>query len=81
MIKEITKKLGERGLQKFQAAASKGIVGGQGQSGLKRIVGVTIRGISYLYEIKVLGEFGGYRIFGYLNDVGTIIFDYFGKHL
>ena len=55
---------------------NKGMVGSEGQSGIKKLKG------KYTYEIKVKNkEYGDYRIYGYQDGDGTIIFDYFDKGL
>lgn len=55
---------------------NKGVVGPKGQSGIKQLKG------KYTHEIKVKNnEYGDYRVYGYQNEDGTMIFDYFDKGL
>ncbi|MCT4575524.1 MAG: hypothetical protein N4A43_04680, partial [Alphaproteobacteria bacterium] len=71
-----------KGLQeKFKNAADKGIVGPQGQEGIKEIKGFKYKGVSYNYEIKIKGKgVGDFRIYGNKNADGVIEFTKFGTH-
>lgn len=81
--KSITKKFGAKGIEVFTKAAGKGMVGATGQSGIKRLTGsITKNGRQYNYEIKVkTKEHGDYRVYGYRDTNGQLIFDYFDKAL
>ena len=59
----------------------KGFVSGEGESGIKVLSGkgVKIGKKIFKYEIKIKGHLGDYRIFGNMDESGTIIFDYFGR--
>lgn len=61
----------------FEKAADKGLVGASKQTGIKKLTG-TVNKI-YTHEIKILGEYGAYRIYGYQRSSGEWIFDYFTK--
>ena len=75
--KNIKKKWGQKGIEAFKKAKNKGMVGPQGQSGIKPLKGNPLKG-KYTHEIKVKNkEYGDYRIYGYQDDDGTMIFDYF----
>ena len=64
----------------FIKAMNKGLVGPEGESGIKYFNG-KINGILYEFEIKVKNsEFGNFRIFGNYNEsLDEIIFDFFTK--
>ena len=80
-LKNIKKKWGQKGIDAFKKAMNKGMVGSEGQSGIKKLKGNPLKG-KYTYEIKVKNkEYGDYRIYGYQDGDGTIIFDYFDKGL
>jgi len=80
---EVRNRFGKEGVEVFIKAMSKGIVGKEGMSGIKRLSGsgVKIGNKTYQYEIKVLDKrYGDWRIFGnYDEKSGQFIFDYFGK--
>ncbi|MHB9941512.1 hypothetical protein CF065_07755 [Clostridium sporogenes] len=83
-LKQINKKWGKKGVEAFEKAANKGIVGAKGQNGIKVLKGggIKIGGKTYTHEIKVLNkEYGDYRIFGYIDEAGKFIFDQFSKGL
>ncbi|WDQ32656.1 RHS repeat-associated core domain-containing protein [Paenibacillus marchantiae] len=83
-FKQIFKKWGKQGVDAFVKAANKGLVGSQGQNGIKLLKGdgLSIGGKTYTHEIKVLNkDYGDYRIFGYLDEAGKFIFDQFKKGL
>ncbi|MFL1676359.1 contractile injection system protein, VgrG/Pvc8 family [Paenibacillus thiaminolyticus] len=83
-LKQINKKWGKKGIEAFKKAANKGIVGAQGQNGIKVLKGegVKIGGKTYTHEIKVLNkEYGDYRVFGYIDEAGKLVFDQFRKGL
>ncbi|WP_179281586.1 RHS repeat domain-containing protein [Paenibacillus sp. VTT E-133280] len=68
----------------FVKAMQKGIVGPEGQSGIKILSkGFSKNGIDYTHEVKVFTkELSNYRIFGYQDKgTGQYIFDYFAKGL
>lgn len=70
-------KVAEQIISSFKKAADKGLVGASSQTGIKKLKG-TINKI-YTHEIKILGDYGAYRIYGYKNKSGEWIFDYFIK--
>lgn len=79
-IKQITKKYGARGVEHFNKLARKGIVRSVGQQGIKRLgQGVLINRTLYLYELKAMNAYANYRVYGYVDALGKIIFDLFGK--
>ncbi|WP_069681206.1 hypothetical protein [Clostridium taeniosporum] len=80
-IKELRKKWGQKGIDAFEKAKNKGIVGAEGQNGIKKLKGPGIKKGTkiYNYEIKVKNkEYGDYRILGY-EDAEKIVFDYFRR--
>jgi len=79
---DMRNKIGRRGTQQFIEAMNKGLVGPQGQSGIKTLSGkgVRIGGQLFRYEVKLFGEFANYRLFGNLEE-GGIVFTHFGKAL
>ena len=82
---QVRNKFGKDGVDKFIDAMNKGIVGGQGENGIKMLSGngVKVGSTYYSYEIKVKGKLGDWRIFGNYDEVSEqIIFDTFakGKH-
>lgn len=80
-LKNIKKKWGQKGIDAFKKAMNKGMVGPEGQSGIKQLKGNPLKG-KYTHEIKVKNKvYGDYRIYGYQDDDGTMIFDYFDKGL
>jgi len=78
---EVRDKLGKEGVEKFIKAMGKGIVGAEGEQGIKMLAGKGIEAGSqyYKYEIKVLGKgTSHYRILGNLDEeTGHIVFDCF----
>ncbi|URZ06760.1 molecular chaperone Hsp60 [Clostridium felsineum] len=80
-IKDVKKKWGQKGIEAFEKAKDKGIVGAQGQNGIKKLKGKPLKG-KYTYEIKVKNkEYGDFRIYGYESSNGDIVFDLFDKAL
>lgn len=78
---DIRNRLGKRGVDKFVNAMNKGIVGAEGENGIKLVKGIKRGNKVYNYEIKIKGAFGDYRVFGnYNSKSGKIVFDYFGTH-
>lgn len=79
---EVRNKLGKNAIDKFITSMKKGIVGAEGENGIKILKNAKIGNKSYAYEIKVKGKFGDWRIYGnYDEESGHIIFDLFGKGL
>jgi hypothetical protein len=77
---EIRKKFGQRGVNKFVNSMKKGLVGAEGQNGIKLLKGkdITRNGIIYTHEIKIEGGFGNWRVFGYFDpNRKHYIFDWF----
>ena len=74
--KEFSKREAAKVLAAFEAAANKGLVGSKGQEGIKKLA-VKINKI-YTHEIKVLKDYGAYRIYGY-KDGSKWVFDRFDK--
>ncbi|MDF2523757.1 MAG: hypothetical protein K0R31_1398, partial [Clostridiales bacterium] len=76
---ELRDTLGKEGVEKFIKAAAKGIVGAEGENGIKLISGKGIEeaGKLYKYELKVFGKgTSHYRILGnYDEKTGHIIFE------
>ncbi len=80
-INTVKKKWGQKGVDAFEKAMNKGIVGPEGQSGIKLLKGKPYKG-KYTHEIKVKNkEYGDYRIYGYQDSDGKLVFDYFDKGL
>lgn len=80
-IKDVKKKWGQKGADAFEKAMNKGIVGPDGQSGIKPLKGKPYKG-KYTHEIKVKNkEYGDYRIYGYKDSDGKMIFECFDKGL
>ncbi|REK67794.1 MAG: hypothetical protein DF221_00880 [Brevibacillus sp.] len=80
---EVRNRFGKEGVDVFIKAMQKGLVGPEGQSGIKRLSGkgVIIGNRTYQYEIKVKDKvYGDWRIYGnYDKKLGKFVFDYFGK--
>ena len=77
---EIKDKFGQKGVEKFVSAMSKGFVGAKGENGIKVLTGkgIEVGGKYYKYEIKVLSKgMGHYRVLGNMDDSGRIIFEVF----
>lgn len=76
---EVRETLGKEGVEKFIKALRKGIVGAEGENGIKLIAGKGIEeaGKLYKYELKVFGKgMSHYRILGNFDEkIGHIIFD------
>ena len=70
-------KVADQLIAAFKQAADKGLVGASSQTGIKKLSGKINK--IYTHEIKILGEYGAYRIYGYQNKSGEWIFDYFIK--
>ncbi|WP_252216480.1 hypothetical protein [Clostridium sp. VAP41] len=80
-IKSIKKKWGQKGVDAFEKAMNKGIVGAEGQNGIKPLKGKPYKG-KYTHEIKVKNkEYGDFRIYGYKDSSGKMIFECFDKGL
>jgi len=80
---DLRNKLGQKGVNQFIDAMRKGIIGPNGQAGIKQLSpAVNIGGELYKYEVKVFGEFANYRLYGnYVKELGVIVFTQFGKAL
>ncbi|KZZ84856.1 RHS repeat domain-containing protein [Bacillus sp. SJS] len=80
--KDITKKIGKKGLKAFDKAMDKGIVSAKGESGIKKLgKGAKIKGKIYKVEIKVYGEFSNYRVYGnWDSELHCYYFTKFDKH-
>ncbi len=80
---QIIKKWGEKGLESFIKALSKGIVRGEKENGIKvPKKGIEKAGQTYTHEIKVTNkQYGDWRVFGYLNDAKEWVWDWFRKGL
>ena len=77
--KSVTKKFGKQGFKAFEKAMNKGMVGPKGQSGIKALKNMPN---GYGYEVKLFNkQYANYRLYGNKNEVGEIVFDYFGKAL
>lgn len=58
----------------------KGMLGGTNQQGIK-ILNSTVAGKFYKYELKILGDFGDWRLVGNLDEAsGHTIFEKLVKH-
>ncbi len=81
---EVVNKYGKSVVEKFVNSMKKGIVGKEGENGIKYLKdGINRGNTTYHYEIKVKGKFGDFRIFGNYDETsGHIIFDKFdrGEH-
>ena len=75
--KQFKGKEADKVLNLFKEAANKGFVGPKGQAGIKKLTGTHKK--IYTHEIKLKGEYGAYRIFGYKDSTGKYIFDLFEK--
>lgn len=78
------KTTGKKAVQAFSKSAAKGFVSTKGANGLKDITsaGLKKNGNKYTVEIKVKNkEFENYRIYGYKNDEGNYVFDWFDDAL
>ncbi len=67
-------------LKKFEESL-KGFASGKGSTGIKPLggSGVKIGGFTYQYELKVLGQGGGARLYGNMNERGQVIFERFAR--
>ncbi|MCI7356913.1 MAG: hypothetical protein MSK40_04280 [Parabacteroides sp.] len=74
--KGFPKKEAEMIIEAFEKAANKGLTGSQGQTGIKKLTGKIDK--IYTHEIKILGKYGGCRIYGY-KDGAKWVFDKFVK--
>lgn len=80
-IKDVKKRWGQKGVDAFEKAMNKGMARESGPNGIKRLKGNPYKG-KYTHEIKVKNkEYGDYRIYGYKDSDGNMIFDYFDKGL
>lgn len=82
-LKDLNKKLRKDGVESFTKAMNKGIVGPEGQSGIKRLAPNTkVGGKIFEFEVKVKDQFANYRLYGNLDkSTGTFVWDVFGKAL
>jgi hypothetical protein len=78
---EVRNKFGKEGVEKFINAMKKGIVGAEGENGIKLLSGkgVEIGDTFYKYEIKIKGKMGDWQIYGNMDDTGRVIFNKFDK--
>ena len=74
--KDFPKKEAEIIIAAFEKAANKGLTGSTGETGIKKLT-VKIDKI-HTHEIKILGKYGGCRIYGY-KDGAKWVFDKFVK--
>ena len=74
--KEMIETVGEKGAKKFLKALTK-YAGKQGASGIKKLSGKGIKG--FMYEVKIIGKNGAYRLLGNKNELGEIIWEVFEK--
>lgn len=67
----------------FEKSVAKWFVYKDAANGIEYLEGVKkVGGTTYTMEIKVLNQqFANYRIYGYKDEAGNFIFDYFGKAL
>lgn len=83
VIKEIKKAYkGHEGtalVNRFTAAADRGLVGATNQEGVKKLTGRLPQSHlkKYTHEIKIKGPFAKCRIYGYKKPNGEWVFDYF----
>ncbi|MEN6314095.1 MAG: RHS repeat-associated core domain-containing protein [Clostridiaceae bacterium] len=75
-LKEMYEEVGEKGAKKFFKAMTK-YAGKQGANGIKKLTGKGIKG--FMYEVKIKGVGGAYRLLGNKNDIGEIIWEIFEK--
>ncbi|MEJ8304782.1 RHS repeat-associated core domain-containing protein [Saccharibacillus sacchari] len=84
VMKQWGKTNGPKAIKAFEKAAARGFVTEFGANGIKPLKGggFVKKGNLYTHELKVKNsEYEMYRIYGYENENGHYIFDYFGKHL
>ena len=74
--KEMLETVGEKGAKKFIKSISK-YAGAQGTNGIKKLQGSGIKG--YMYEVKVKGVGGAYRLLGNKTESGEILWELFEK--
>ena len=74
--KEMYEKVGESGAKKFYKAITK-YAGKQGASGIKKLQGNGIKG--FMYEVKINGAGGNYRLLGNKTSSGEIFGEIFEK--
>lgn len=72
--KEMLEKVGEKGVKKFLKAITKKAAK-KGSNGVKKLAGKGIKG--FMYEAKVVGKEGAYRLLGNIDDTGNIIWEVF----
>ena len=53
------------------------ILDSKGSNGVKKLAGKGIKG--FMYEAKVVGKEGAYRLLGNIDDTGNIIWEVFEK--
>ncbi len=74
--KEMYKTLGESGAKKFFKAMTK-YARSQGDNGVKELGGSGIKG--YMWEVKIKGKGGAYRLLGNKDDKGEIFWEVFER--
>ena len=74
--KEMLETVGEKGAKKFIKSISK-YAGAQGTNGIKKLQGSGIKG--FMYEVKVKGVGGAYRLLGNKTESGEILWELFEK--
>ena len=74
--KEMFETVGEAGAKKFYKAMTK-FARSAGDSGVKELKGNGIKG--FMWEVKIKGEVGAYRLLGNKNDAGEILWEVFEK--
>lgn len=71
---EIRSTLSKEAQKKFSDSMKKGIVGAEGANGIKKLKGNGIDG--YMYEVKIKGSYGGWRLLGNMDEkTGHIVFE------
>lgn len=74
--KEMLETVGEKGVKKFVKASTK-YASKKGASGIKKLSGQGIKG--FMYEVKVIGKEGAYRLLGNKTEAGDILWEVFEK--
>lgn len=75
-LKEMNKKVDKTVAKKFFKSLTK-YAGESGENGIKHLSGNGIGG--YMWECKVVGAGGAYRLLGNINDEGEIVWEVFKK--
>ena len=73
---EMLETVGEAGAKKFLRAMTK-YASKQGANGIKKLSGTGIKG--FMYEVKVMGKGGAYRLLGNMMDNGEIFWEVFER--